>query len=430
MKKLRLGNAPSYSHDGRRIAYSHNGNIWIMDSDGYNATTLVADGNSWSPSWSHDDKRIVYVNVFEGIANVWVTYVDDMETYQVTDFTEDYAGRPSFGPGDKRIILTRTQEDESDVVSVLGRPDVPLVDSEPITKDRHSAGGIYGPEGRDIVFSSTMADPKVKGEKDPFVWNLWRLHGETEKARKKREAQKKKLDQSKMLVRLKEASGNSPAWLRPVSRVAAVGLVNPPTPTAVVIAAKPEPTVPAARPARPAAPVAKPARPAKPEPAAKPARPAKPAASKPQAKPKPAQAAPTKPVKKPARPTRPEPSAAPTQPAIAAAALKLRVSVGFDPDSDELELSALPSIQRVSGRLRQYPSNKIRVYGPLDTSPLKGRYPSNEARSKARAQKVASVVASTLGIPESKIKTIPYAPQALGGATAMVNGVQLYVQLK
>jgi len=53
---------PSWSPDGKKIAYSNNNNILIMNSDGTNQTYLT-DGRM--PTWSPDGEHIVYVKSFE-----------------------------------------------------------------------------------------------------------------------------------------------------------------------------------------------------------------------------------------------------------------------------------------------------------------------------------------------------------------------------
>jgi WD40 repeat protein len=52
---------PSYSSDGRRIAYAHGGAIWTMTSAGTHAHA-IADGRAvgFTPRWSPDDTTIVY----------------------------------------------------------------------------------------------------------------------------------------------------------------------------------------------------------------------------------------------------------------------------------------------------------------------------------------------------------------------------------
>ena len=297
------------------------------------------------------------------------------------------------------------------MVSVISDPDQPLADAEPVSRDKQSGNAIYSPDGIRIAFASGPDDPYKPGNQktaeenkniDELTWYIWRAMPDGQEP-----------------VRLAEARGVSPAWLRPD--------LPTPVPTAkedkAPIAAKPDP---AAATSSSQAALTKPARPDKP--IAAEATPA-PAAAVSRVADVPTQSAPPPPP--PRRPT-PVPQAAPvqaSQPVAEAAALKLRVSVSFDASSDEITLSSLGSVQKAAGRASQYPPELIRVYGPLDTSPLRGAYPSQEARSKARAERVAAIIAQDKGVPAAQIKTVPYIP-AGAGSKSLANGIQIYVNLK
>jgi Tol biopolymer transport system component len=54
---------PSYSPDGTRIAFFHDGRIWIMDRDGRNAHPMPGQprGANFAPRWSPDGSRILFL---------------------------------------------------------------------------------------------------------------------------------------------------------------------------------------------------------------------------------------------------------------------------------------------------------------------------------------------------------------------------------
>jgi outer membrane protein OmpA-like peptidoglycan-associated protein len=158
MKNLDIGNAPSCSPDGKQIAYSFNGNLWVMNADGYDAQTLIGDGASWSPAWSPDGSQVAYVNGPEGHLDLWVTDIDSRDTYQLTDFGDYTVGNPRWSPDGQHILLTRTRGEDSDVVEVQSKVDLPAADATVITKDHLSAGAAFSPLGGAIVFSSSHSD--------------------------------------------------------------------------------------------------------------------------------------------------------------------------------------------------------------------------------------------------------------------------------
>ena len=55
---LTRGDAPTWSPDGSRLAFSHNGGIWTIDADGSDSRMIVPDGVS--PAWSRDGDRIAF----------------------------------------------------------------------------------------------------------------------------------------------------------------------------------------------------------------------------------------------------------------------------------------------------------------------------------------------------------------------------------
>ncbi len=55
---LTRGDAPTWSPDGSRLAFVHEGDIWTIDADGSNSRMLIANGES--PSWSRDGGLIAF----------------------------------------------------------------------------------------------------------------------------------------------------------------------------------------------------------------------------------------------------------------------------------------------------------------------------------------------------------------------------------
>ena len=55
---LTRGDAPTWSPDGSRLAYVHEGDIWTIDADGSDSRMLIANGES--PSWSRDGGLIAF----------------------------------------------------------------------------------------------------------------------------------------------------------------------------------------------------------------------------------------------------------------------------------------------------------------------------------------------------------------------------------
>jgi outer membrane protein OmpA-like peptidoglycan-associated protein len=370
MKNLRLGNAPVPNPRGDKIAFSFNGDIWIMDTDGYDATTLIADHASWSPAWSPDGRKLAYVNGPEGHTNLWVTDVEDRDTYQVTDFEEFSVGHPRWAASGKTILFTKIQKDTSQLAQVPVPVDQPLVDSSPLTKGERAAGANFSPDGEKIVFSDAADDPLGQ---EIFLADA----------------------DGKNAVRLTQGGGFSPTWLHPTHG--------------------PEPTpLPRALPTSTPASDKSKAGPGQTQPSAPEGRVAL----------TPGGPEPTPEENPPFLHVRPQ-----TQ-NPKAAALKVSLSLRFRDGSDNLAPESVRAVEKLADRAGQYRHGNIRIRGPLDASALEGHFSGVVERSLARAQAVRHVLAAKLGVAETQMEAVPYTPMVLGAAEAPLNGLMIQVEMK
>jgi Tol biopolymer transport system component len=169
-----IGNslAPSWSHDGRRIAFAHASGapadfkIWVMDADGANARQVT---NSSSPTidenvprWSPDDHRLVYTSNERVRYEIWVTDVATgadrrplTTSYYDASLRADIEQKvPAWSPDGTKIVYWSGVEG-NDPRPGLPR-DVWIMDADGSAQRRLVAGDDpnWSPDGATVIFST------------------------------------------------------------------------------------------------------------------------------------------------------------------------------------------------------------------------------------------------------------------------------------
>lgn len=101
----------SWSPDGSRIAFMHDYNLYIMNSDGSNQTQAI-NGFVRNLAWSPDGSKIAFergasANDSNHYANmdIWVVDLNSGDTRNLTNTPGVYDGNPSWSPDSTRIVF-------------------------------------------------------------------------------------------------------------------------------------------------------------------------------------------------------------------------------------------------------------------------------------------------------------------------------------
>ena len=166
---------PTWSPNGRKIAFQMNEDIYVMNADGAEATRLTdASRPNWHPSWSPDGQQIAFGSGDEyGKIDIYVMNVDGSGVTRLTDDAGSDRS-PSWSPDGQRIAFN---SDRGPQTGMYAKFEVYVMDADGSdvtqltnqTGDRHGVFGspAWSPDGQRIAFSS--ADEN--GNCDIYVMN-------------------------------------------------------------------------------------------------------------------------------------------------------------------------------------------------------------------------------------------------------------------
>jgi TolB protein len=199
---LFFDNAPSFSHDGKKIIFHSDTNyssedyglqkkelkksrIFVMDLNGENKMCLSSnekdDSSEQFPRFSFDDKKIVYEKenqnpeqkdtAFNLDRDIFIKTLDTGEARRLTN-NDTYDGLASFSPDDKRILFVRSYPEGGSLIFILNldtkeSKGVSLKESWEEKITRRPTGLVlpycpsFSPDGKKILFHAGYENRKI-----------------------------------------------------------------------------------------------------------------------------------------------------------------------------------------------------------------------------------------------------------------------------
>ena len=146
------GCAPSFSPDGRKVAFGDGFDIWMIDVDNTNLTPLTADPTSfdWTASWSPDGKKIAFMSSRAGNFDIWTIDTDRTNLTQLTTDPSD-EGYPSWSPDGKKIAFNSGRSGNWDIwILDLENGNLTQLTTHP----KNDMQAAWSPDEKKIAFAS------------------------------------------------------------------------------------------------------------------------------------------------------------------------------------------------------------------------------------------------------------------------------------
>ena len=154
-QNLHINNAPSWSFDAKKIVYSLDGDIWMMEPDGFNPETVLLGYGAFCPHFSKDGLTVFFIARHgDPVYNLWSVSLLDRSVKKVTPYTEWNVGSPSLSPDGRRVLYCLYKENVSQVYVCNPDGTAPLN----LTSDKRSLMPRWAENGNKVIYCTSSVE--------------------------------------------------------------------------------------------------------------------------------------------------------------------------------------------------------------------------------------------------------------------------------
>ncbi len=170
---IRLASSPAISPDGKTIAFSWRGDIWLVGDQGGTARRLTSHpAGDRSPEFSPDGKRIAFVSTRTGSAQVFVMPVSGGKPQQLTYHSEGYDLAGWYPDGKSLLTIARRDHFWRHSERFFQVPVRPR-GGERLLFDGYGSDGHLSPDGKRLLFTREGTRYWRKGYRGSQASQVW-----------------------------------------------------------------------------------------------------------------------------------------------------------------------------------------------------------------------------------------------------------------